>query len=91
MKQCMDSKKLHARLNRIKGQVNGISNMIDQDIPCEDILIQINAVKSAIHKVGQLILEGHIHHCVKDAIDEGNSEEAIDKFSKAVSYFANLK
>lgn len=61
MKQCIDSHKVHARLKKIQGQVNGISNMIDQDIPCEDILIQINAVKSAIHKVGQIILETHGH------------------------------
>ena len=91
MKQCIDSHKVHARLKKIQGQVNGISNMIDQDIPCEDILIQINAVKSAIYKVGQIILEGHLDHCVRDAINEGKADEAIERFSKAVSYFANLK
>lgn len=34
--------------------------MIDEDVPCEDILIQINAVKGAIQKVGQVVLEGHL-------------------------------
>ena len=47
--------------------------------------------KSAIHKVGQIILEGHLDHCVRDAINEGKADEAIERFSKAVSYFANLK
>lgn len=41
--------------------------MIDEDIPCEDILSQINAAKSALNKCGSIILEGHINHCVKDA------------------------
>ena len=57
MRQCMDSENLHRRLNKIIGQVNAINKMIDKDIPCEDILMQINAAKSALHKVGQIVLE----------------------------------
>ena len=58
MRQCMDAKNLHQRLNRIQGQIKAIDKMVDQDVPCEDILIQVNAAKSALHKVGQIILEG---------------------------------
>ena len=50
MKQCMDSDNLHRRLKKIIGQVQAIDRMIDEDIPCEDILSQINAAKSALHK-----------------------------------------
>ncbi len=50
MKQCIDSENLHNRLSRIIGQIQAIDRMIDQDIPCEDILSQINATKSALHK-----------------------------------------
>ena len=57
MRQCMDAKNLHQRLNRIQGQIKAIDKMVDQDVPCEDILIQVNAAKSALHKVGQIILE----------------------------------
>ena len=38
MKQCMDSDNLHRRLKKIIGQVQAIDRMIDEDIPCEDIL-----------------------------------------------------
>ena len=45
--------------------MQAIERMVDEDVPCEDILAQINAVKSALHKaVGQVVLEGHIQHCV---------------------------
>ena len=47
MKECMDSENLHRRLKKINGQVNAIDRMIDEDIPCEQILMQVNAVKSA--------------------------------------------
>ena len=61
MRQCMDSENLHRRLKKIIGQVQAIDRMVDEDIPCEDILAQINAAKSALHRVGQVVLEGHIH------------------------------
>ena len=62
----MDADNLHRRLKKIIGQVQAIDRMIDEDIPCEDILAQINAAKSALHKAGQVVLEGHIKHCVRD-------------------------
>ena len=42
MRQCMDADNLHRRLKKIIGQVQAIDRMIDEDIPCEDILAQIN-------------------------------------------------
>lgn len=60
MKQCMDSDNLHRRLKKIIGQVQAIDRMIDEDVPCEDILAQINAAKSALHGCGKVVLEGHI-------------------------------
>ena len=68
MKQCMDAENLHRRLKKIIGQVQAIDRMIDEDIPCEDILAQINAAKSALHGCGKVVLEGHIQHCVRDGI-----------------------
>ncbi len=87
----MDFENLHRRLKKIIGQVQAVERMIDQDIPCEDILSQINAAKSALHKCGQVILEGHIQHCVKDGIEHGDAERTIANFTKAVERFANMK
>ncbi|MCQ2553209.1 MAG: metal-sensing transcriptional repressor [Clostridia bacterium] len=90
MKQCMDAENLHRRIKKIIGQLNAIDRMIDEDVPCEDILSQINASKSALHKCGQLVLEGHIAHCVKDGLQHGDVDETISKFTKAVERFANM-
>ncbi len=90
MRQCMDAKNLHQRLNRIQGQVRAIDKMVDQDVPCEDILIQVNAAKSALHKVGQIILEGHLNHCVRDGIEHGDADKTIADFARAVEYFSRL-
>ena len=90
MRQCMDAKNLHQRLNRIQGQIRAIDKMVDQDVPCEDILIQVNAAKSALHKVGQIILEGHLNHCVRDGIEHGDADKTIADFVRAVEYFSRL-
>ena len=52
MRQCMDADNLHRRLKKIIGQLNAIDRMVDEDVPCEEMLMQINAAKSALHKVG---------------------------------------
>ena len=90
MKQCMDPENLHRRLAKIMGQVKAIDRMVEEDVPCEDVLSQINAAKSALNKVGQIILEGHINHYIRDA--EANGDEAeIANFTKAIERFANMQ
>ena len=90
MKPCMDLNNLHGRLKKIIGQVQAIDKMIEEDIPCEDILSQINAAKSALHGCGKVILEGHIKHCVRDGIEHGDADKTIKEFTKAVERFANM-
>ncbi len=90
MIECMDMKNLHRRLKKIQGQVASIDRMIEEDVPCEDILSQINAAKSALHRCGQIILEGHIQHCVVNGLTHGDAEKTVKEFTKAVERFANM-
>ncbi|MBQ9688995.1 MAG: metal-sensing transcriptional repressor [Candidatus Methanomethylophilaceae archaeon] len=86
----MDSENLHRRLKKISGQVAAVDRMIDEDVPCEDIMIQINAIKSAVHSVGQIVLEGHIRHCVKDGIEHGDADKTIEEFAEVIRQFSKL-
>ncbi len=90
MKQCMDADNLHRRLRKIAGQINAIDAMVDRDVPCEEVLIQINAAKNALHKVGQIVLEGHLNHCVRDGIEHGDAERTISNFAKAIEQFSRM-
>lgn len=91
MRQCMDAENLHRRLKKIIGQVQAIDRMIDEDVPCEDILSQLNAAKSALNGCGKVVLEGHIKHCVRDGIEHGDADKTIESFTKAVERFANMQ
>ena len=90
MNQCTDIVSLTKRLRKIEGQVRGIIKMVADDKNCEDILIQISSAKSALHKAGQVILEGHLHHCVLDGIRDGKEEETMKKLSSAIEQFSRL-
>ena len=74
-----DKELLVKRLHRIEGQVRGIERMIDEDRYCIDILTQIAAVKTALEQVGAKLLEGHVNHCVHDAIASGDQRAADEK------------
>ena len=88
---CIEGRKqLHVRLNRIVGQLNGVQKMIDDEAPCEDILTQINAANGALHRIGLMILEGHLRHCVRDGIEKGNADEVIENFAEALEHFSHL-
>ena len=90
MRQCMDADNLHRRLRKIIGQVQAIDRMVDEDVPCEDVLAQINAAKSALHGCGKVVLEGHIRHCVRDGIEHGDADQTIESFTQAVERCANM-
>lgn len=75
------------RLKRIEGQVKGIQKMVEDERYCVDILTQISAIRSAINKVGSIILENHMKGCVSQSIKQGDSEEMIDELMKTIDKF----
>jgi DNA-binding FrmR family transcriptional regulator len=62
------------RLRRVEGQVRGLQAMIDEDRYCIDILTQISAVTRALQEVALGLLDEHLAHCVRDAIESGGPE-----------------
>ena len=78
------TKNMINRLRRIEGQVKGLIKMAEEGRKCEDILLQIKAAQSALKKVGTVLVCEHIDNCVKDAIDEGKGEEAVESLSRTI-------
>lgn len=67
-------KQLQNRLNRIIGQLNGISRMLEENRYCGDILTQVAAVESALQGFGYIILKEHLETCVVEEIKNGNEQ-----------------
>ena len=72
---------LQRRLNRAIGQLNGVKAMLDDNRYCGDVLTQLAAAESAVHRVSELILRNHMQTCVVEQIRAGHDEvvdEAMD-------------
>ncbi len=71
------------RMNRIEGQIRGITRMIEEDVYCDDILHQFMSVESAIAGVKTQLLEAHMRSCVVEQIQAGQTE-VIDELSRTI-------
>jgi CsoR family transcriptional regulator, copper-sensing transcriptional repressor len=76
------------RLNRIEGQVRGVTGMVEEGRYCVDILTQVAAIQSALDAVAMQLLEHHTHGCVQSAIRSGHGDHAIGELMEVVKRFA---
>lgn len=65
------------RLKIAQGHLKKVSEMVDQDEYCIDVLHQSQAVQKAIKGTDNLILENHLKTCASEAIAKGKKDEAI--------------
>ncbi len=75
------------RLKRIAGQVAGIQRMVTDDRYCVDILMQVSAVRAALGKVSQLVLDSHIQTCVSAAFESGDPSDREAKIAELIRVF----
>ena len=79
------------RLNRIEGQVRGLTRMIDEDRYCIDVITQIDAVRAALGRVEDEILRDHVAHCVEHAISSGNKSAQREKVSELMQVLTRTR
>lgn len=83
-----EKKAIVNRLSRAAGHLEAVKRMVENDVDCSEVLIQLAAVRSAINNTGKVVLKNHINHCIVEAIEEEDHQaihqlsEAIDKFMK---------
>ncbi len=82
-----NKEKIQARLRRIEGQTRGLQRMVEQDKYCVDIMTQISSVQAALEQVSLLLMEGHLRHCVTEAIQQGNGDEKISEVLSVIKHY----
>jgi len=75
------------RLSRIEGHVRGVRKMVEEERGCPDILLQIVAVRTALNKVGRIVLEDHVETCLASAVKQGKTERYVSDLTEALSKF----
>jgi CsoR family transcriptional regulator, copper-sensing transcriptional repressor len=82
MDHCSDeSAKALGHLKTARGQIEGITRMIEEDRYCIDVSNQISAAIALLKKANLIILKQHMNTCVKDAARSKNGSEKIDEIS----------
>lgn len=84
MKSHYEDVKVHAqkRINIIKGQLDGLQKMIDQDEYCVDLLTQSLAIQSSLKSLDGVLLERHLRTHVIEMIKNGEEEKAVEELLK---------
>ena len=72
------------RINRIKGQLDGISRMIDERHYCLEIMQQVRAATNALKAVEKVILKAHLEGCVRSAMVSNDPQETAKKVDEIV-------
>jgi len=76
------------RLGRVGGQVGGIARMVENDRYCIDVVTQISAVRAALRRIEEEVLEDHVSHCVEAAIKSGNRDDQRRKVAELMDAVA---
>ena len=69
------------RLSYIEGHLRGVRKMVEEDQYCVDVLKQTYAIRRAIEKMEAKMLNGHLHHCVVEGIERGDTN-VLDELSE---------
>ena len=75
---------LTKRLNRAIGQLNGVKDMIADNRYCGDVLVQLAAAESAVHRIAEIVLQDHMETCVVEQVRAGNVE-VVDEAMRLIS------
>lgn len=78
---------LRNRLSRIEGQIGGVKRMLEEHQSCDEILVQLAAIRSAVNGAARQLLEGHMESCVLDSIRSGAGEEAFRSLKGALGQY----
>lgn len=83
-----ERKKIINRLRTIKGHIAGIEKMIEDDKSCDEVLVQVAAIRSSVNKVGLAILENNAESCIFSHSEDGKVTQ--EDVRKVIQSFVNF-
>ena len=75
------------RLKKVEGQVRGIQRMVEEKRDCAEVIGQLMAIRSAIDKVGLLLIDNQIDFCKEGQVDLKEELKALQQTLRAMVKF----
>ncbi len=75
-----ESKEILSRLKTTRGHIAGVERMIEEEKTCEEILVQLLAIRSSIQKVSAAVAQRYANTCLLEALEQReNRQEVLNK------------
>ncbi|MFQ5554094.1 MAG: metal-sensitive transcriptional regulator [Acidimicrobiia bacterium] len=74
------------RLKTVRGHLDGVIGMVDDERYCPDVMKQVSALQGSLEKVNRVLLQNHVETCVLDAVEEGRSGQIVDELMETLRY-----
>lgn len=85
-----DQDKVLRQLKTVRGQLDGLIRMVEEDRYCIDISNQIMASQAILRNVNREVLHAHLNHCAKEAFLGGDAAQAQKKLDEIVEVVDKL-
>lgn len=79
---------LSRRFQRLRGQIDGIARMVDEERYCPEVLTQLSAAIAGLEKIGFILLRSHVDHCVTEGIAAGEGDAYLDELMATIQRFS---
>ncbi len=79
-----------SRLKTVRGHLDGIVRMVEDEAYCVELMKQISAVQASLERVNRLVLKNHLETCFTDAVTGGRGDAAIAELVDAVKFSSVL-
>ncbi len=89
-KQQSTEQNLKSRLHKIVGQLQGIDKMLDKGASSEEILVQLNAARSALLSCGKIVLEGQIKDSLANGLEPEDAKAIVERLTTSVERFSSM-
>lgn len=76
---------IYNRLSRLEGQVRGLKKMLAEHKSCDDMLVQVSALKQAVNSVAAELLQAHLETCVLGRVQAGEGKQALASLRAALA------
>jgi CsoR family transcriptional regulator, copper-sensing transcriptional repressor len=74
------------RLKTVRGHLDGIIRMVEEDAYCVDLMKQVSAAQASLERVNRLVLRNHLETCFSEAVSEGRGQAAVTELVDAVKF-----
>ena len=76
---------IYNRLSRLEGQVRGVKKMLAEHKSCDDMLVQVSALKQAVNGIAAELLQAHMETCVLGRVEAGEGQRALASLRESLA------